>query len=163
MSRALTRIRPQLKAISHRHQAIMDLMLAQPDVTQREIAAVLGYTEAWVSQVIHSDVFQATYRKLYKDQFDTVVIGSREKLLGLAHQAMERVGEELQNAPTPRFALDTMNSTLRALGLADDARNTPSGVGDPLPAVNPQLLAEARGRIRARRVTVEEVEVQSGE
>lgn len=125
-------------------------------MSQREIAQTLGYTEAWVSIVVNSDSFQAMYRERLQECFDKVVVPMRDRLGGLAVMAAERVAEQLEERETcsPRFALDTMNSTLKALGFAEDKGE--GGVRAENAQVNhyyladSDLLKEARERIKQR-------------
>lgn len=152
MSRALTKIRPSIKKLSSRHHAILDCKLKHPEWTQRQIAAALNYTEAWVSIVVNSNSFQAMYREKYGEQFDQVVVPVRDRVTGVAVQALERVGEALQDGThTPKFALDTSNVMLKALGFVGSGAVQGENVQiNHYHGVDPSLLRESRERIRSR-------------
>lgn len=47
-----------LKRCSYTHDAMIDLILAHPEMTQGAIAAHFGYTEGWISSILASDAFQ---------------------------------------------------------------------------------------------------------
>lgn len=49
----------QLAKLSHHHLAIMDFMLANPRVPMWAVANEFNRTQAWLSTVVHSDLFQA--------------------------------------------------------------------------------------------------------
>ena len=45
--------------VKYTHDAMIDLIVAQPGVKQGEIAKYFGYTQAWVSRIMNSDAFLA--------------------------------------------------------------------------------------------------------
>jgi len=51
----------QPKDVRTRHLAIMDLMLARPDMDQNQIAAELGYTPSRLSIIVNSQLFKLAF------------------------------------------------------------------------------------------------------
>jgi hypothetical protein len=43
-----------VQRVSHRHDAIIDAIIADPRISQHELAARFGYTAGWVSQINQS-------------------------------------------------------------------------------------------------------------
>ncbi len=50
---------PAAKKLRYSHEAMVDLIIAQPDISQNQLAKVFGYTAGWISQILNSDAFQA--------------------------------------------------------------------------------------------------------
>ncbi len=48
----------QITKVRYTHDAMIDLLVANPRVTQNELAAHFGYTPAWVSTVMATDLFK---------------------------------------------------------------------------------------------------------
>ena len=48
----------EIKKVSYTHDAMIDLVIADPSISQGRIAAYFGYTPAWISQVMSSDAFK---------------------------------------------------------------------------------------------------------
>ena len=82
--------------VSYTHDAMIDVLIANPAISQNDLAAHFGYTPAWVSQIIAADTFQArlaerrdeiidpTLKATIKETFDAVIVRSiallKEKL-----------------------------------------------------------------------------------
>lgn len=141
----------QIKEVNHWHQAIADMMLANPDMKKRDIAAQLGRTPAWLSAVIHSDAFVAYYearRVQYNQELhqNTVV-----KLYNVAQKAIERVDEALDDKDLdPRYALDAKDRALEKLGFG--SKNVPAHNSGTTNVqnnyyVSQESLAQARQRM----------------
>lgn len=138
----------------------MDWMLTNPDRTQDECSAALGYTSAWVSIVASSDLFRAEFarrRKEFEGYHNARLTG---KLTALADKALDRQSQLLDPDPItsalphPRVVLDSANLALKALGYLDP--KAPAGgvnvnVNANIDArrVDPQALQEARAIYRA--------------
>lgn len=102
---------------SYSHDALIDTILANPAISQNELAATLGYTPGWVSQVIGSDAFQAALA-LRKDQIvDPLLRGAvEESFKGLVLQSMHRLREKLDANPSDTLVLEVFKNSARALG-----------------------------------------------
>lgn len=78
--------------IAYTHDAMIDLLIANPAMSQNDLAARFGYTASWVSQVMSSDAFQMrmaerreqiidpTLRLTVKQNFDALVVRSLDIL-----------------------------------------------------------------------------------
>jgi len=95
------------------------MILANPMLTQGEVAMALGYTESWVSMIINSDAFQQELKERDDQIFEEVVIPLRKKLEGVAHRAVERLGERLEDEDAEgNFILSVADKMLHRLGYA---------------------------------------------
>jgi hypothetical protein len=64
-------------AVRSRHMAIMDLMLARPDMNQNEIAERLRYTPSRLSIIVNSPLFKlafAQYRSKFENDLSTSLV-----------------------------------------------------------------------------------------
>jgi hypothetical protein len=107
----------EIKKISYTHDALIDAIIACPAASQRELAALFGYTEAWISQIIHSDSFQLRLEERRKDTVDPILLQkTEERLEGLMGQAMEVLSEKLQASRNPDLAARVLDISARARG-----------------------------------------------
>lgn len=124
--------------MSYRHHAIIDQMLANPHLSKGEIAERLGFTQAYFSQVINTDLFRAEYERRLREYQGDVQFSIAARLNDQAHAAMDVIDQELRRtrideetgeevlAADPRFALDAQHKVLQAMGFVD--KKTPAGV-----------------------------------
>lgn len=108
----------QLSNVRLRHQAIADWLIANPDRTQNECAVEFGLTPAWLSVIVNSDIFQEYVRQRLHEVSTPVMFSLREKLLGVAHRAVEKLGACVDNSQDPDFLLAAADKTLHRLGYA---------------------------------------------
>lgn len=103
--------------VRYSHEAMADLILMNPAITQREIAGHFGYTEGWVCQVIGSDAFQAFIAERREQIVDPLVKGAVEEgMRGLVLQSMQRLRDKLDANPSDQLVLETFKAGARALG-----------------------------------------------
>jgi len=48
-----------LERVRYTHDAMIDIVIAKPDVTQNTLAEYFGYSVGWISRIFCSDAFQA--------------------------------------------------------------------------------------------------------
>ena len=84
------------RGISYAHDQMIDLVLANPGISQGEIARILGYSEGWISQIFNSDVFQTRLASRRDALIDPSIQKQiTEGLDGLAKPASERLHFEV--------------------------------------------------------------------
>jgi len=110
-------VRGGIAKTGYSHEAMAELILANPAIDQNEIAAFFGYTPGWVSQIIASDAFQA-YLGERKDQIlDPVLRGAvEESFKGLVLQSIARLRQKLDSNPSDQLVLEVFKNSARALG-----------------------------------------------
>ena len=109
--------------LNHHHDAIAEWLVANPDKTQGACAAEFGYTEAWMSMIVNSDMFQVLYQAICEERKQLAVHTISAKMNNATALALDRTIEMLEpgKAVSERFLLDTQNSLLDRLGFSGKA------------------------------------------
>lgn len=108
--------KPQIMSISHVHEAIMNWMIANPHLPLKACAGHFGYTRAWLSTIIHSDLFQARLREKQEEVFSGIKEDLNTKLGALADVGIERLQEKLEHTDDTKTILETTKLALASLG-----------------------------------------------
>lgn len=157
--------------LSYRYEAIIDHMLANPQLKQYEIAEAIGCTPAWLGQIIKSDGFKARYAQRRIQFNEETNLRLTAKLVDIADKSADRVLAELRKGDEcdAGFALDAATRALRSIGfgapVGRPAHEKPEAPKAPNDGVSAETLALARqaiehGSVRMTRVT-ESVEVST--
>lgn len=102
---------------NYSHEAVIDAILMNPGISQNELAASLGYTPGWLSQVIGSDAFKAALATRREQILDPMLRGEvEESFRGLVIQSMHKLREKLEANPSDNLVLEVFRSSTRALG-----------------------------------------------
>lgn len=103
--------------VRYSHAALIDAIVANPTVTQRQLAAYFGYTEAWISQIMSSDAFQAALAARKEEIIDPLLrMTVEERLKGLTLKSIEVLQEHLATIRDPEIARDVLSISTKALG-----------------------------------------------
>jgi len=106
-----------LPKLNYTHDALVDQLVHNPMVTQRELARVFGYTEGWISRIIRSDAFREKVAARKTELIDPLVMQSLEQRFeALASRSAEILMEKLDAGASPDVALKTLEVSSRALG-----------------------------------------------
>ena len=139
---------PEIQNIRYTHEAIAEWLVANPMGSQGECARFFGYSEPWLSQVIHSDAFQVYYRKLADARGAVATHGIGEKINALAAMALDKAMERLQITPSDQFVLDTTEVALKSLGYLGSNGNSNGRTQEPAQHlhvhVDAEMLVKAR-------------------
>lgn len=113
-----------LARVHYNHDAMIDLMISNPAVSQGELAKHFGYTQAWVSRVVNSDAFLARLAERKKDLVDPAIAFSLdEKFRSLADTALDVVMEKLTLTRNPDTALKALDLASKAMGYGARQQN----------------------------------------
>lgn len=106
----------QVQSVSHRHEAIIDWLLAHPEAKNLDVLCQeMNYSRSWLSVVMNSDAFKERYAIRRAELNDGIVTRLSTKKLQVAEKALERLDEILdEDDLKPSFVADT---TLRMLSL----------------------------------------------
>lgn len=140
--------RYQLTRLSVTHNAIADWLIANPGKGQlQECATVFEITPSWLSTLIHSDAFRAMLLIKQGEVFEEVVIPLREKISGVAHRSVEKLGEILESTNDHRLVKEIGKDMLNSLGYGANAKAAvhTGDVHNHL-TVSPDNLEAARAR-----------------
>jgi hypothetical protein len=107
----------EVAKVSYTHEKMIDLLVANPRVRNRELAEVFGYTEPWVSTVLNSDAFRERLAARREDVVDPVLrMSLEERIRGTMDLALTVLGEELVESRAPSVAIKVLEHGSRALG-----------------------------------------------
>lgn len=107
--------------IRYSHDSMIDQIIANPWVSQGELADMYGYTEGWVSQVIASDAFQGRLAQRKEAIIDpTLRLTVEEGFKAMAKSSLRILLDRL-NAPDNKVsdetALKAAEIAAKALGM----------------------------------------------
>lgn len=107
----------RLKRVHYTHEAMIDVIISEPELTQRELAARFGKSENWISIIMGSDAFQAALAKRRDDLMDPFLVATiEERFRGLANQSLQVLGQKLEETRNPDLALKALEISSKALG-----------------------------------------------
>lgn len=110
--------------VKYSHDAMIDLLIANPEVKQGELAQQFGYTQAWVSRVMNSDAFLARLAQRKSDLVDpSIALTLDEKFRALANQSLDVIMDKLQVTKNPDTALKALELSSKALGYGARQQN----------------------------------------
>lgn len=148
--------------VRYTHEAMIDQLLANPGVSQGELARFFGYTEGWVSIMLNSDAFQAHLAERRKELVDPIIIQSIEtRFKAVAELSLTRVLEKLEMPArliNDDFLLGAAKLSAGALGYGARERGASAQVGVVInmPGVAPSAGDWSAKYARDRGAVVEE-------
>lgn len=151
----MTAPRPLLKnGLKPVHELFGDWILANPGGTLREMGAHFGYSPAWISMVLNSDMFKAYMAERLKDVHAAVTQDIPTMLRGTAALAIERMNEVLENTDDPDLIVEAFDKVLHRYGYAPNSRASPAAATQFIQQNNVfyldrEQLAEARRALEA--------------
>lgn len=116
----------RLQRVHYTHEAMIDVIIAEPTITQNELAKKFGKSVSWISVIMGSDSFQAALAKRRDDVTNPFLIATvEERLRGLADQSLQIIADKLEKTQNADLALKALDLSTKALGFG--ARNTNQG------------------------------------
>lgn len=120
--------------INYSHDGMIDLIIADPGISQNEIAAHFHYSAAWVSRVMSSDAFQARMAERTAQLVDpTLRLTVEQRFKALMLRSLEIIMEKLEG-PTAQVP-----AQLAIKALEVSARCAGYGAREPV-QVQPQTI-----------------------
>jgi hypothetical protein len=132
------------------HDGVLDLVLANPHMTLRELSARTGYSIGWLSQLMRSDCFRAAYDGRRNDVESECMLAITERLEGIAHLALDKMQEALTKSNDPDFVLDAFDKVMHRAGYAPKAKEAAPGtvnIQQNNYVASKEELAQLRGTI----------------
>lgn len=135
--------------LSHRHEAIIQWMIHNPDRPLQECAAYFGVGATWLSCIIHSDAFQERLAQQQEKVFSETTLHLKKKLEATAHVGVEKLGQYIAESSDPKFVAEATDKILHRLGYAPSqgARSHagPTNIqNNTVVMADPAQLAQAR-------------------
>lgn len=150
----------QIKSLRPHHDAILNYLLANPTAKMTEVASEFGVTPAWLSVVINSDVFQTKLRARQDEVFEcTIAADIKDKLLGVAHLAVEKLSESLSYETDTKTISDATNMALKNLGFGQKVIGTQINLSQENKTqvnVSAEIIENARALVGKARQVMEE-------
>lgn len=107
----------RLQRVHYSHEAMIDVIIAEPTITQKELARKFGRSMGWISIVMGSDAFQAALAKRRDDLMDPEFVATLEdRFKGLADQSLRVISEALERTNNTDLALKGLEISSRAMG-----------------------------------------------
>lgn len=113
-----------IQRVSYSHDSMIDHIIANPTMSQGEIAKAFGYTESWISRIFCSDAFQARLAERKGDVVDPTLVASvEERVKALAAQSMDVLSRKLEQSSNPDLALKVFEISSKAIGYGAREKN----------------------------------------
>jgi hypothetical protein len=116
-----------IQRISHTHEAVINWLVLNPEKSMRECADVFGYTQAWLSTLVHSDIFQMALRERQEAVAARVTQSIPQKLRMCTEVALDKLANAIEQSEDPEFLLDAADRTLHRMGFAPQSARNPAG------------------------------------
>jgi len=96
--------------LSYTHEAMIDLILAEPTVTHAELAEVFGYSPGWIGRVVASDSFKARLAERKEKLIDPQLSATlNDRLRTVAVRSIDVLNERLSKEDaSAKFALEAL-------------------------------------------------------
>ena len=137
--------------LRYTHEAVIDMIIADPGVSQGKLAAMFGYTQGWLSTVMGSDAFKAKLAERRAEVVDPVLqMSLNERFSSMVEKSLEVLQEKLSQPALQvpdQLALRAAELGAKALGLGG---NQPAQVV----VMQPDHLEGLAGRLLALQAKV---------
>lgn len=138
--------KPEIQKVRYTHEAMIEMIVANPSVSQGELARTFGFSDAWISTVVNSDAFQAKLAQVKEELINPEIrIQINERFRALATKSVQVLMEKLSgpaNQVSDQVALRAAELGAKALGLGGNA-----------PAMTTVITSEDRLQGLAHRLT----------
>ena len=148
----------EIQKVSPKHEAIMNFIMANPTLPRSQVAAHFGVTLPWLSTIIHSGTFRARLAEKQDQFFECSVVSEIEdKVMGVAHLAVEKMAEAIPYENDLGVLTNTLDKTMKTLGYGqktigtqvnihqDNSQNVNNISGDDIARAR-DLIGKARQR-----------------
>jgi hypothetical protein len=105
--------------VRYSHDAMIDVLIADPSIKQNDLAAMFDRTPPWISRIVNSDAFQARLSERKGELVDPSIVASiQERLRAVADSALRRILDKVEGpiAPSDDFLLQSAKLATAALG-----------------------------------------------
>lgn len=119
------RPRAEIQKVRYTHEAMIEMIITNPAVSQGELARTFGFSDAWISTVINSDAFQAKLALVKEELINPELrIQLNERFRALATRSVQVLMEKLSkpvDQVSDQIALRAAELGAKALGLGGNA------------------------------------------
>jgi hypothetical protein len=163
--------RPQgpvaLAKVRFYHDAIIDLILTNPSISQNELAQACGYSATWISIIVNSDSFKERLSERKAELVDPKLRATiAEKVDGAANRALDRIIDRLDSPVHGSIKTQDLVSIAK-LGVAPKTPPPPAApnlyvVALPAPAGNSVEWLQSAQRTSTPRGPSEIIDITPG-
>lgn len=109
---------PEILKTNYTHDALIDAILANPEMTQRQFAGIFGYSETWLSIVMNSDAFKEKLVERREEVVDPILKATiQDRLNAVANKSLDNILQSMHDKPADmKTATKALELTTRALG-----------------------------------------------
>ena len=132
-----------LQKCSYTHDALIDLIIEQPQLDQNKLAAHFGYTPGWISNILASDAFQAKMALRREEVIDPFIRATiEERFRALVIRSLDVLQTKLNGSQvSDNVALRAAELGAKALGIGGNAPPPPPAAQDRLERLAQRLVA----------------------
>jgi hypothetical protein len=117
--------RPQIDKVRYTHNAMVDLLITNPGISQDRIAQYFGYSPSWVCTILASDAFQVQLARRRHELIDPSIAATiEERFKALAETSVNKLIEHI-NRPMvnvdPEILIKAAALGAKALGIGGNA------------------------------------------
>jgi DNA-binding MarR family transcriptional regulator len=142
-----------IEKVSYTHDAMIDLLIANPQVTQGDLAKAFGYTPGWISRIIRADSFKEALARRKAELTDPILLQSIETNFEvLIETGLKVLQQHLEAAPSFDKALKAVELGSRAMGYG--AKGPQVNLQQNFIAHMPQKAATSEEWLETRTVTI---------
>lgn len=158
----------QIQSMRYSHDAMVDVIVANPAIKQGELARMFGRSDAWISVIMASDVFQMKLAERRQEIIDPLMkeeIEARFKMV--TRRSLEVLQDKLSapsNSVDSNLALQAAKLGMAGMGIGQPSRDAgQEQSGDRISRLAQRLeglLGPAAAPTRAPLVDVVDVEAK---
>jgi hypothetical protein len=144
----------QVIRLSHRHEAILNWLIANPEQKLEDCAREFGVTQPWLSSLIHCDLFQSALREKQAYVFGEISITVKDRITHLAHESLRRLTERIESGSVSNDQLiDSAELAVKSMGFGAPKPQGPinNNFVFQTPQIDASTLADARQLMYAQR------------
>ena len=109
------------KVLTNVHRAMVDTILARPEITMAELGEKYGYSATWTNYIVSSPGFKRLLEKRRDEVINPIIIAStEERLQAVVNRSLDVIHEKLsKNADqvSENLALRALELSSKAMGL----------------------------------------------
>jgi hypothetical protein len=132
-----------LANMKYSHDAMVDVIVANPSIKQKELAAMFGRSDAWISVVMASDVFQMKLAERRQEIIDPLMKEEIEARFKMVTRRSLEVLQEKLNSPS---SVVDAGLALKAAELGMKGM----GIGQPQPVAGQESGGDRISRLAQR-------------
>jgi hypothetical protein len=109
------------RVLNNVHRAMVDTILARPDITTAELGDQYGFSASWTNMIINSVAFKRHLEKRRDEVVNPIIIAStEERLQAVVNRSLDVIHEKLSKNPdqvSDNLALRALELGSKAMGL----------------------------------------------